>query len=169
MKRIVVFSAVLILCFSLFASGARIFRFGAGIGVDGNSGARTEVKLNAISRPFSFNVANPFVRAEYGIGFGRGGFTFTKLSAVAGVELFRSMKNPLAFTMSNKGPWSPAISAGITTDFNDTDVYTELSLFRVLDKDFIYEWFTVFAVFDRLEISSMKTWGVCFIRLTSMF
>ncbi len=169
MKRIVVFSAVLILCFSLFASGARIFRFGAGIGVDGNSGARTEVKLNAISRPFSFNIANPFVRAEYGIGFGRGGFTFTKLSAVAGVELFRSMKNPLAFTMSNKGPWSPAISAGITTDFNDTDVYTELSLFRVLDKDFIYEWFTVFAVFDRLEISSMKTWGVCFIRLTSMF
>lgn len=169
MKKIVVISAVLMLSFSLFASGAHVFRFGAGIGVDGNSGARTEIKLNAIARPFSSNIFNPFARAEYGIGFGRGGFSLTKLSAVAGVELFRSMKNPLAFTMSNKGPWSPAISAGITTDFNDTDVYTELSLFRVLDKDYIYEWFTVFAVFDRLEISSMKTWGVCFIRLTSMF
>lgn len=169
MKKTVVVFAVLILGLSVFASGARVFKLGAGIGVDGNSGARTEVKLNAIARPFSFNIANPFVRAEYGIGFGRGGFGLTNLTAVAGVELFRSMKNPLAFTMSNKGPWSPAISAGITTDFNDTDVYTELSLFRVLDKDFIYEWFTVFAVFDRLEISSMKTWGVCFIRLTSMF
>lgn len=169
MKKIVVISAVLILSFSLFASGARVFKFGAGIGVDGNSGARTEVKLNAIARPFTLNILNPFFRAEYGIGFGRGGFSLTKLSAVTGVELFRSMKNPLSFTMSNKGPWSPAISAGITTDFNDTDVYTELSLFRVLDKDYIYEWFTVFAVFDRLEISSMKTWGVCFIRLTSMF
>lgn len=169
MKKIVVISAVLMLSFSLFASGAHVFRFGAGIGVDGNSGARTEVKLNAIARPFTLNILNPFVRAEYGIGFGRGGFSLTKLSAVAGVELFRSMKNPLSFTMTNKGPWSPAISAGITTDFNDTDVYTELSFFRVLDKDYIYEWFTVFAVFDRLEISSMKTWGVCFIRLTSMF
>jgi len=165
MKRIVVITAVLLLCFSLSAA-PKVFRFGYGINVEGNSSARTEIKLNFTARPFSSNVMNPFVRAEYGIGMGRGGFGLTNLTAVAGVELFRSMKNPLSFTMANKGPWSPAICAGITTDFTDSNLYAELSLFRVLDKDFIYEWFTAFAVFDR---SGIEKWGVCLLRLTSMF
>jgi len=169
MKRLVFVAAVLILSFSLFASGAHVFRFGAGIGVDGNSNARTEIKLNIIARPFSSNVMNPFVRAEYGFGLGRGDFGLTDLTAVAGVELFRTMKNPLSFAMVNKGPWSPAVCAGISTDFNGTDIYAEVSLFRVLDKDFIYEWFTVFGVFDNFDVHSLKTWGVCLIRLTSMF
>jgi len=168
MKRIVVVFAVLMLCFSVSAS-AKVFRFGAGIGADGNSCARTEIKLNAITRPFSSNVMNPFVRAEYGLGFGKGGFGLSKLTASFGVELFRSMKNPLSFTMVNKGPWSPAVSAGVVTDFADTDIYAELSLFRVLDKDFIYEWFTVFGVFDNFDVNSLERWGVCFIRLTTMF
>jgi hypothetical protein len=165
MKRFVVIAALLLLCFSLSAS-AKVFRFGYGIGVDGNNAARTEIKLNFTARPFSSNVMNPFVRAEYGVGMGRGGFGLTNLTAVAGVELFRSMKNPLSFTMANKGPWSPALSAGITTDFTDSKIYAELSPFRVLDKDFIYEWFTVFAVFDR---SGIEKWGVCLLRFTSMF
>lgn len=168
MKRTVVVFVVLMICLPVFAS-AKVFRFGAGIGVDGNSAARTEIKLNAIARPFSSNVMNPFVRTEYGIGFGRGGFGLTRLTATFGVELFRSMKNPLSFTMVNKGPWSPALSAGVVTDFADTDIYAELSLFRVLDKDFIYEWFTVFGVFDNFDVNSLETWGVCFIRLTTMF
>jgi hypothetical protein len=165
MKRFIAIVALIMLCFSLFAS-AKVFRFGYGINLDGNSSARTEIKLNFTARPFSSNVMNPFVRAEYGIGMGRGGFGLSNLTAVAGVELFRSMKNPFAFTLSNKGPWSPALSAGISTDFTDSDLYAELSLFRVLDKDYIYEWFTVFAVFDR---SGIEKWGVCLFRFTSMF
>ena len=168
MKRIVVVFAVLLLCIPVFAS-VKVFRFGAGIGVEGNSTARTEIKLNAVARPFSSNVMNPFVRAEYGFGFGNGGFGLSKLTASFGVELFRSMKNPLSFTMVNKGPWSPAVTAGVVTDFADTDIYAELSLFRVLDKDFIYEWFTVFGVFDNFDVNSLETWGVCFIRLTTLF
>jgi len=165
MKRLIVVVTVLLLCFSLYAA-PKVFRFGAGIGVDGDSSARTEIKLNLIARPFSSDIMNPFVRAEYGVGMGKGGFGLSNLTAVAGVELFRSMTNPLFFTMANKGPWSPALSAGITTDFIKSDLYAELSLFRVLDKDFIYEWFTVFAV---IENSSIQKWGVYLLRFTAMF
>lgn len=160
MKKALILLTVMLVCFSLSAQA------GAGISVNGDNRARTGVELNFTYRPFELNVANPFVRAEGGIGFGRGGFGFSEFKAVAGVELFRTMSNPFAFTMINKGPWSPAVSAGIITGFDQADVLAELSLVRVLDKDFIYEWFTVFGVFDR---SGLKNWGVCLFRLTSMF
>jgi len=143
------------------------FRFGAGISVSGYSNAHSGVELNAVFRPFSLNVANPFFRLETGLSFGKGDFLYSGFKAMAGLELFRTMWNPLAFTMINKGPWSPAMSFGVITEsFSSVEMLFEFSPFRVLDKDFIYEWFPVFGVFDGTRFDS---WGVYLFRFTSMF
>ncbi len=159
MKKTLIIAVLLVLILTP-ALAARSFVFGAGYSFSGTSEAKTQAEINLVYRPLPL-----FVRLQGGLDISKDGLSWSGLKATANLELFKSMKNPLSFTMANAGPWSPAIAGGISIEGSHVCPYGEISLFRVLDKDYIYEWFVLSATFE----NGIREWSISFLRMTALF
>ncbi|MCR5760454.1 MAG: hypothetical protein K6F82_00390 [Sphaerochaetaceae bacterium] len=159
-------SVLLLIILVLFPAVAlERFSYGGGFSLSGTSEAETHLELNAVFKPYSFDYLNPFARIQSGLSLSSDGLSFSSLKASLNLELFKSMKNPLFFTMSNPGPWSPSLGGGISVENGHIYPYAELSLFRVLDKDYMYEWFVFSSTFDE----GIRTWSVSILRMTGLY
>lgn len=158
---------VFILCFLILSPVLALDRFSVGTGFSfaGTSEAETSAELSFVFKPFSLSYLNPYIRFQSGLCIFNEGVRWSGLKASANLELFKSMWNPLSFTMSNPGPWSPSIGGGISVENSRVYPYGEVSLFRVLDKDYMYEWFVFSATFE----SGIREWSVSFLRMTALF
>lgn len=155
---------VLFVIFALFSLSA-MYNFGYGVGVAGSSEGKTAVDLNFTYRPFDLSYCNPFITVEGGCSFDSDEFGFDEIKAFAGAEVFKSTFNPLGFTTVNKSMWSPSAGCGVSYRNKDFSLYVEACPLRVLDKDFIYEYFTVGLNLKEFKIDD---WRVYLFRFTSM-
>lgn len=165
MKKMLIVLLVLALFSPAFASGKNRI-CGAGLGAGGNSSALSDVRLHFLARPFSSDVMNPFVRLETGLEFGKDTLCWSGLDCGLGFEIFRTMHNPFAFAQTNPGPWSPSVYCGMNTDFGSLKWNVGFSPVRVLDRDYVYEWFGIFWNFDG---NGLENWGVRLFRFSAMF
>ncbi|MCR5761379.1 MAG: hypothetical protein K6F82_05240 [Sphaerochaetaceae bacterium] len=165
MKKAVL-TLILFLIILTSISALEKFSTGVGISLTGSSDAATEVDMNFVFRPFRLKYANPFINIQSGLKLSSSGLGWSGLKAMVSLELFKSMKNPLSFIMINPGPWSPSLGGGVSLEGGRFYPYAELSLFRVLDKDYMYEWFALSATFDK---TGFRTWSISLLRMTSLF
>ena len=136
----------LLACFPVFAHSDKIMGYGFSFGEN----TLSETILNA-----SLKIS--VIRIEGGLMIDKD-FKVkpSGLSLVADVEFVNTMANFLSFIQTNPGPWCPTVGLGAQTDFRRIYAVAEISLFRIKDKDFIYEWFPVSVVFDFKNLYSFK-------------
>lgn len=160
-------------CFSVFATNTSYFNLGVGVAVSGRSDSVTSVALDVTYAPFDFKLFNPFFRTWSSLSFnGKQQILFDGLGIGVSLEIGRFKWNPLQFTLSNPGPWSPKLTAGFVF-WNDcledsVALYFEASPFRTLDKDYMFEWFSPFVLIG-IGGSRQILWGVSFFRFTPMY
>ncbi len=132
-------------------------KFGYGFSFGENTDSETSLNLN---------LRYSIIRLESGIKLDRNmKIGYSDLAVALNVELFRSMYNPFSFMQVNPGPWCPSVSLGFSTDYKKILGYSEISLIRIRDKDFIYEWLPVSIVFD---FSKIYSWKVDIFRYTKL-
>lgn len=173
MKKLITLLLCLCLCFSLFAElKTSYFNLGVGLSASGRSDAVTVWTLETTYIPFDFDYCNPSLRAWTGASWdGKTTVNYEGAGLGVSLELGRFKFNPLQFTTNNVSRWTPSVTAGVLySKLNQEDKYSlkfyaEASIFRVSDKDFIYEWFSPFMIMNE----NTKLWGVTIFRLTPLY
>ena len=173
MKRKILLVFLVLLCVApLFALETSYFNFGVGVGLYGRSDSVSSMLLDVTYVPFDFDYCNPIFKAWTGASWdGHKGFSFDGIGTGITLEIGRFMWNPLQFTLSNPGPWAPSVTAGVVFLHKSLDAaafYLEVSPFRTLDKDYMFEWFSPFVL---IRFGEMKPalWGVSFFRFTPLY
>ncbi len=167
MKKLLIVLLCLCLCFSLFATGLKTsyFNFGVGLSVSGRSDSVSSVTLDAVYVPFDFSYCNPSLLAWTTASWdGAKSFSFGEFGFGLSLELGRFDFNPLQFTSNNPNPWAPSVTLGLVYN-KEINLYVEASIFRVIDKDYMFEWFSPFAVINK----DYKLWGVTIFKYTPLY
>ncbi|MCF0237862.1 MAG: hypothetical protein HUK24_04610 [Sphaerochaetaceae bacterium] len=161
-KVLLVLTFLLVSVFSLFAVKLAMFNNGMGIGYYGQSNDSWEAVIDLKLIPFDFDYLNPSINTEFAFDF-RGNPKSVSLGL--GIELFRTMNNPLGIFISNPSPWAPEISFSYIYG-DEQSLRIKFSLLRTLDRDFIYQWLTPFIQFSE---KGTVLWGIEFIHMTPLF
>ncbi len=173
MKKLVILLLGLGLTFSLFALDTSYFNFGVGISVSGRSDSVSSLSLDAVYIPFDFDYCNPSLLAWGTASWdGAKSVSFKNVGFGLSVEVGRFKFNPLQFTTNNPSLWAPSFTVGLVCsqllkDEKDmtAKLYVEASIFRVIEKDYMYEWFSPFVLINK----EYKLWGVTVFRFTPLY
>ena len=174
MKKLITLVLCLCLCFSLFATGLKTsyFNLGVGLSAAGRSDAVMVWSIDVTYIPFDFYYCNPSLLAWTGASWdGKKEVNFEGAGFGLSIELGRFKFNPLQFTTNNISRWTPSLTLGaMYNKLNKEEqyslkLYAKASVFRVSDKDYIYEWFSPFLLIN----NNTKLWGVTVFRLTPLY
>ena len=174
MKKLLILLLCLCLSFSLFATGLKTsyFNFGVGLSASGRSDAVSSLGLDVVYVPFDLNYCNPSLLAWAKVSWdGAKSFDVKNFGVGLSLELGRFKFNPLQFASNNPSPWAPSVTVGVV--FNQvfeeatltSKLYVEASIFRILDKDYMFEWFSPFVMINK----DCKLWGVTVFRFTPLY
>ncbi len=165
MKKLLILLLCLALSFSLFGLEPAYFNFGVGLSVSGRSDAVSSLSLDAVYVPFDFDYCNPSLLAWTTASWdGTKPLSFGEFGFALSIELGRFDFNPLQFASNNLNPWAPSVTVGLVYE-RAIKLYVEASIFRVLDKDYILEWFSPFAMINK----DCKLWGVTIFKYTPLY
>lgn len=149
MRRVVLAVAVAAFCcLALSAEGS----FGASVSLGGRSDSLTQAALGVHWLPWRLACLSPFVQGEAYISLSRTALAFGGLRAELGVELFHTLRHPFKLVSANPALWAPAASCGVDWDTGAAIGHGELSVFRFLEKDAVYEYVVPFVDFTRERI-----------------
>ena len=177
MKRRFLAVLLIVLCLVPVFADSSYFNLGVGVSLSGRSDSVSSMSLDVSYVPFDSKLLNPVFRAWLGGSWAgwSNGFTFDGYGLGLCLEIGRFSWNPLQFTLSNPGPWVPSLTAGfvfLNESFGDISLYLEVSPFRTMDKDYVFEWFSPFVLLDVQSLGQdvVKTlWGVTFFRFTPLY
>lgn len=177
MKRRFLVLALIVLCLVPAFADASYFNMGFGVSLSGRSDSMSCMSFDVSYVPFDSKLLNPVFKAWVGSSWDGWSpdFSFDGYGLGLTLELGRFSWNPLQFTLSNPGPWSPSLTVGFVflhKGMEDISLYFEASPFRTMDRDYIFEWFSPFVLLDvqSLGHDPVRTlWGVTFIRFTPLF
>lgn len=141
--------------------------FGIGLGGESISGTgNTSLSSSIYYAPLSNTILNPSLRIEADLTYSKSYFSYDASRAIIGIELFRTLKNPINKYIINNRLWAPAVEIGVETNRKDQICgYFALSLFKTLDKDYVYEILNPFITFtDKIE-----SWGIVLFKYTPLY
>lgn len=177
MKRRIVIAVLVVVCILPLLADSSYFNFGVGVSLSGRSDSVSSMTLDVAYVPFDSKLLNPVFKAWSGASWDGhdSGFSFDGLGLGLCLEIGRFSWNPLQFTLSNPGPWSPSLTAGFVflhQRMSGIFLYLEASPFRTMDKDYVFEWFSPFVLLDMqsLGLEAVNVlWGVTFFRFTPLY
>lgn len=177
MKRRVLAVLLVSVCLVPAFAGASYFNMGFGVSLSGRSDSVSSMSVDVLYVPFDSKLFNPIFKAWLGGSWDgcRSDILFDGYGLGLCLEIGRFSWNPLQFTLSNPGPWSPSLTAGLVflnQSMGDVSLYLEASPFRTMDKDYIFEWFSPFVLLDVQSLGQdpIRTlWGITFFRFTPLY
>ena len=177
MKRRIVIAVLVVVCILPMLADSSYFNLGVGVSLSGRSDSVSSMTLDVAYVPFDSKLLNPVFKAWSGASWDGhdSGFSFDGLGLGLCLEIGRFSWNPLQFTLSNPGPWSPSLTAGFVflhQGIGGISLYFEASPFRTMDKDYVYEWFSPFVLLDMQSLGLAAVnylWGVTFFRFTPLY
>jgi len=156
---------LIILCFT-FSILAYTFPNNGGFGLSfsGTSENSQLFSLTVTQKLSNWNFLTPSVETEAFLTLNDSGFHFGGVKIALSVDLFYVKNSLLPGFALNPTLWVPAIKVGYL--LNKSYLFNiEISTFRFMEKDYIYEWFVPFVNIDE---NGIKNWGVTFIRTMNL-
>ena len=163
MKKFFLILLILVASLSLFAFD---FPYDSGFGFE-FSGKSDNSQLFGISiyhKIVDWSFLVPGVEINVDLSASAEGINFGGVRFSGMIDLFYLENTLFSFVSINPTLWSPSVKVGF---FWDEKFYTtctlEVAVFRFLEKDFVYEWFSPFVNFAEGGVTS---WGLNFCRFT---
>jgi len=165
MKKYFLISLILVATFSISAID---FPYDSGYGFEfsGKSDSSQLVGMSIYHKIGDLSFLSPGVEINADLSVSSKGIKFGGIRLSGMLDLFYLENKVFSFISTNPTLWSPSVKVGVFWDYQFYSTVTlEVAVFRFLEKDFIYEWFSPFVNFDDNGVNS---WGLTFCRFTYM-
>lgn len=166
MKRFIAVLALLIIGASACFSAVFPNSFRASVSLGGRDDGMLQTSLSLAAAPFHFNFMTPFVLGTAYVQLSDTKLEFGGLRAGLGFDIMYIKDHPFAFLSANPTVWSPSIAGGIDYEDKALRGFIEISLFRFMEKDAIYEYMVPFC---DLSESGIDRIGVLVFRFSGLF
>jgi len=163
MKKIFLILIVLVAFFSLFAYD---FPYDSGFGFEfsGKSDSSQLFGISIYHKILDWGFLVPGVEINVDLSASAEGVKFGGIRFSGMIDLFYLENSLFSFVSNNPTLWSPGVKVGFFWNEKFYPTFTlEAAVFRFLEKDFVYEWFSPFINITNVGVTS---WGLTFCRFT---
>lgn len=162
MLMVLSFAPSLVFCF-VFPN-----HFAVDVGLSGRNDNSIAINAGVGLNPYFFDCLNPSIFATSNFNFYKDQSTKISLSLGVRVDLAYILKHPFKFATANVAAWTPSVSAAVVSDFRSHRLNLEASLFRLMEKDAIYE-YLVPSVLVNIKTKTIESYSVSIFRFTGLF
>lgn len=139
---------------------------GAWVSMGGRSDSVLQTAAGASVYAFHGNHMTPFAFCEAFLQLSDTAFEFGGFRAGLGLELMYIRNHHFMFLTANPTVWSPAVLCGWGWESGSSLMHLQLSLFRFMEKDAVYEYLVPFL---DLSAGGIEALGVLLFRFSGLF
>lgn len=172
MKRMLLTMMLVVTMGSLFSN-----TLGYGVGFYAQTVENQPMQANSggefsfVYVPKLFEYCNPSLQVKFALGTNQDQVLQVPYIKVGvGVDLLRTTKHPFNYFTHNTTAYAPSVSLSYQFDprRGASLLGIDFVLFKLMHKDFWYEFFSPFVSFD-LQTGNLDNWGVNLVRYTFLF
>lgn len=165
--------------FSVMGASPAVHPWGIGISFTGASYVggtepvpSTDISLSAYAAPWDLKILNPSLRGSVDFRFSKDVSGFSGFRISLGLDVVRTANHPFGWLVTNKALWVPMIEVGGSyaawkTGRSPLTFHLAAIPFRLAHRDFIYEWFGVYADMAG-DAWKVDEWGIILYRGTML-
>lgn len=178
MRRTGLTTFMMVMLLASLGAAPAVSPWGAGMSFSGASRvevggqepeASSVLSLSIYASPWDLPVFNPSVRGSMDIRFSNVGTELSGFSGVLGLDIIRTLDHPFGWLVTNRAMWAPLLELGTAYKRGPAGSSWALHMavvpFRLAHRDFIYEWFGVYADM-RTDTWRVDEWGILLYRGT---